>query len=97
MVERGDETHRLEIVWLAGLRLVEQQPRCRCLLPLEMVLDPGQESGASWDPSELMVNPMSSPQYLVMPALSEKPIQLGMQVDQPDALLTRWQISGWVC
>ena len=96
MVERGDETHRLGIVWPAGLRLVEQQPRCHCLLPLEMVLDPGQELGAPWDPLELKVNPMSSPQYLVTLALSEKSIRLGMRADQPDSLSMGWQISGSV-
>jgi hypothetical protein len=96
MVERGDETHRLEIVWPAGLRLVVQQPRCHCLLPLKMVLGPGQELRASWDPLELKVNPMSSPQYLVTLALSEKPIRLEMRADPPDALSTGWHISGSV-
>ena len=64
MVERVEVTHRLVIVWSAGLKLVEQQPRFHRLLPLGIVLDPGQGLGELWVeylwvPLQLEANPMS--------------------------------------
>ena len=104
MVERGEGTHQLEIVWSAGLTLVEQQPRCHCLLSLGMVHDPGRELGAGalfvehlWVPLQLKVNSMLRPRNLMTLSLSVKSIGLEMRWDQPDVLSMGWQKSGSVC
>ena len=102
MVERVEVTHQLEIVWSAGLELVEQQPCFHCLLLLGIVLDPGQELRVLWDehlwvPLELKVNPRSRPQSLmVLSQLVELVVGLPMGWDHPDGLLTEGQISGSV-
>jgi hypothetical protein len=98
MVEGVEVTHQLEIVWSAELELVEKQPCYHCLLPLGIVLDPGQELGVLWVehlwvPLELKVNLRSRPRSLMMLSQSVKSAGLQMGWDHPDGLL---MVSGSV-